>query len=285
MSEIKIQKLAGVMGWPISHSLSPQLHGFWLDHYGIDGAYVPLAVSPANIQSALRNLPKLGFAGTNVTVPHKEAALDIVDTLDPVAKRIGAVNTVFVQPDGSLHGTNTDAFGFLENLKNGAPDWDASKGPCVVLGAGGAARAVVAALVDGGVADVRLINRTLERAQKVAGEIGGPISVYGWNKASELLDGAALVVNTTTLGMAGQPPMELDLEVLGNEAVVTDIVYTPLITPLLGKARARGLKIVDGLGMLLYQAVPGFEGWFGHRPEVSPDLRNHILSRVSKKMD
>lgn len=280
MADIKRQKLAGVMGWPVAHSQSPRLHGFWLKHYGIEGAYVPLAVSPENFEQALRALPLLGFAGTNVTVPHKEAALAMVDVVDPIAKRIGAVNTVFVNDNGTLTGTNTDAFGFMENLKRGAPDWSASSGPCVVLGAGGAARAVVAALVDAGVPEVRLVNRTRARAESVATAIGGPILVYGWDEASELLDGARLVVNTTTLGMENQPPMNLVLDALPAGGIVTDIVYTPLITPLLKKAEEGGFQWVDGLGMLLHQAVPGFAGWFGQQPEVTDDLRAHILANM-----
>ncbi len=280
MAEIKRQKLAGVMGWPISHSQSPRLHGFWLAQYGIQGAYVPLAVSPENLEQALRALPLLGFAGTNVTVPHKEEALAAVDVVDPIAERIGAVNTIFVNDNGSLTGTNTDAFGFMENLKSGAPEWNASAGPCVVLGAGGAARAVVAALVDAGVPEVRLVNRTRSRAETVAEAIGGPISVHGWAEASDLLDGSTLVVNTTTLGMQGQPPMTLDLDALPTDGIVTDIVYTPLITPLLDKAQSRSFKTVDGLGMLLHQAVPGFAGWFGQQPEVTDELRAFILSQM-----
>lgn len=280
MSEVKIQKLAGVMGWPIAHSLSPQLHGFWLDQYGINGAYVPLAVSPDNLEFALRSLPKLGFAGTNVTVPHKEQAIELVDVVDPVAKRIGAVNTVFANPDGSLTGTNTDAIGFIENLKSFAPDWKPKSEICVVLGAGGAARAVVAALVDAGAGEIRLVNRTRSRAELVAETIGGPVSVHGWQAASELLDGAGLVVNTTTLGMQGQPPLELSFDGLPSGALVTDIVYTPLITPFLQSAAICGFKTVDGLGMLLHQAVPGFAGWFGHKPEVTSELREHVLQKI-----
>lgn len=283
VSEIKIQKLAGVMGWPISHSLSPQLHGFWLRQYGINGSYVPLAVSPANLESALRSLPKLGFSGTNVTVPHKEQALELVDVVDAVAKRIGAVNTIFVQPDGSLLGTNTDAIGFLENLKFFAPTWQPISETCVVLGAGGAARAVVAALVDAGVGEIRLVNRTLARAETLADDIGGPVSVHGWEVASQVLDGAGLVVNTTTLGMQGQPPLDISFDGLQSNALVTDIVYTPLITPFLEKAAARGIKTVDGLGMLLHQAAPGFEGWFGQKPHVSPELRAFILQAISDR--
>ncbi len=283
MSEIQIQKLAGVMGWPIAHSLSPQVHGFWLKRHGINGAYVPLAVSPGNFEKALRALPLLGFAGTNVTVPHKEAALKLVDEVDPVAERIGAVNTILVKDDGSLFGTNTDAYGFMENLKDHVPEWQPEAGPSVVLGAGGAARAVVASLVDAGVPEVRLVNRTLSRAQALIETIGGPISIYGWDDANALIAGANLVVNTTTLGMKGQPPMDLVLNNLLSGAVVTDIVYAPLLTPFLAQAKSCHFTTVDGLGMLLHQAVPGFARWFGTTPQVTDALRNHVLGVISGK--
>lgn len=277
MGEIKKQALAGVMGWPVNHSLSPNLHGFWLEQYAIDGAYVRLAVSPANLEAAVRALPTLGFAGTNVTVPHKEAVMGFVDRIDPVAARIGAVNTIFVEDDGSLTGTNTDAYGFMENLKDKAPSWQARAATCVVLGAGGAARAVVASLVDAGVAEVRLVNRTRARAQQLAQSIGGPVCVHDWSAAAAVLDGASLVVNTTTLGMHNQPSLDLALDALPANAVVADIVYVPLVTPLLRQAEARGLATVDGLGMLLHQAVPGFAGWFGRSPQVTEALRDHVL--------
>ena len=270
--------LAGVMGWPVEHSLSPRLHGYWLEQYGIDGAYVPLAVAPDALATALEALPALGFRGVNLTLPHKERALELCHEADDLARRIGAVNTVVVR-DGRLVGSNSDAFGFLENLKAGAPDWRAPAAPAVVLGAGGASRAVVAALVDAGVPEVRLVNRTRERAEALAESFGGTLAVYDWNRREAALAEAGLLVNTTTLGMAGQAPLDLDLEALPAEAVVTDIVYRPLITPLLQAARARGNPLVDGLGMLLHQARPGFEAWFGVRPEVTPELRDFVLSR------
>ncbi len=268
-------KLAGVIGWPVGHSRSPRLHGFWLDQYGIDGAYVPLAVPPERLEQAIRALPALGFRGANVTVPHKEAALRAMDRVDAVARRIGAVNTIVVGADGLLEGRNTDAYGFITNLRRGAPGWRPESGPALVLGAGGAARAVVAALVDAGVPEVRLHNRTAAKAEALAGDIGGPIRVIPEPDVA----GAALLVNTTTLGMTGQSPLELDLTDLPADAVVTDIVYTPLITPLLAAAQARGTVIVDGLGMLLHQAVPGFEAWFGVCPEVTPDLCRFVLEK------
>jgi len=270
-------RLAGVIGWPVGHSRSPRLHGYWLEQYGIDGAYVPLAVPPERIEDAIRALPALGFRGANVTVPHKEAALRIVDRVDPVARRIGAVNTIVVGEDGRLEGRNTDAYGFITNLRQGAPEWRPAAGPALVLGAGGAARAVVAALVDAGVPEIRLYNRTVAKAEALARDVGGPIRVVTEPEPA----GAALLVNTTTLGMAGQPPLDLDLATLAPEAVVTDIVYTPLITPLLAAARARGNVVVDGLGMLLHQAVPGFEAWFGVRPEVTGELREFVLNGLA----
>lgn len=274
-------RLAGVMGWPVGHSLSPRLHGFWLEKYGIDGAYLPLAVKPEDCGAAIRMLPRLGFAGANVTVPHKETAFRTVDELEPLARRIGAVNTLVVRDDGSILGRNTDAFGFIENLKAGAPGWNPAAGPAAVLGAGGAARAVVAALVDAGVPELRLVNRSVDRAEKLAADLGGPIRVSAWDDRARALDGAALLVNTTSLGMKGQPPLDLDLAPLPPEALATDIVYAPLITPLLAAARMRGNPVVDGLGMLLHQARPGFAAWFGREPEVTPDLRNFVLASLA----
>ncbi len=269
-------RLAGVMGWPVSHSRSPRLHGFWLKQLGVDGAYLPLPVAPENLSAALDALSKMGFSGCNLTVPHKEAALSLVHKVDPLAARIGAINTVVVQDDGTLLGRNTDAFGFFENLRHGAPGWTPAAGPAVVIGAGGAARAVMAALVDAGLSEIRLMNRGRDRAERLAAELGG--DVIDWDHRAEALDGAALVVNTTTLGMTGQPPLELNLAALPTSAVVNDIVYAPLETDLLARARARGNPVVDGLGMLLWQAVPGFEAWFGIRPEVSAELRDFVLS-------
>lgn len=270
-------RIAGVMGWPVAHSRSPRLHGYWLRTYGIDGAYIPLPVRPEQLAAALRALPILGFAGVNVTVPHKEAALAAVDRSDPAARRVGAVNTVVVAADGTLDGRNSDGFGFMENLRAGVPGWSARSGPAVILGAGGAARAVAAALLDGGVPEIRIMNRTIERAERLSEDIGGPFRVYGWADRAAALDDAALLVNTTTLGMSGQPPLELALDRLPTTAVVNDIVYSPLETALLVAAKARGNRTVDGLGMLLHQARPGFAAWFGVEPEVTPELRRFVL--------
>ncbi|TAN75438.1 MAG: shikimate dehydrogenase [Magnetospirillum sp.] len=271
-------RLAGVIGWPVSHSRSPRLHGFWLGRLGIDGAYLPLPVAPENLETVIRALPKMGFRGANLTVPHKEAALALVDELEPLAARIGAVNTLVVRDDGSLLGRNTDAFGFLENLRRGCPAWSPAAGPAVVLGAGGAARAVVAALGDAGLPEIRLINRSRDRAEQLATDLGGPITVLDWTERARALDGAALLVNTSTLGMTGQPELDLDLAALPPAALVNDIVYVPLETDLLARARRRGNAVVDGLGMLLWQAVPGFEAWFRVRPEVTDELRAFVLA-------
>ena len=271
-------RLAGVLGWPVSHSRSPRLHGFWLEQLGIDGAYLPLAVAPEHLESVIRALPRMGFKGANVTVPHKEAVMSLVDHLDPLAARIGAVNTLVVRDDLSLEGRNTDAYGFFENLRQGCPGWVPQSGPAAVIGSGGAARAVVAALADAGVPEIRLANRSRERAGILAAELGGPVSVVEWSERADMLAGCSLLVNTTTLGMTGQSSLDLDLSALPTTSVVNDIVYVPLETDLLARARARGNPIVDGLGMLLHQAVPGFEAWFGQRPTISDSLRAFVLS-------
>ncbi len=270
-------RLAGVMGWPVAHSRSPRLHGYWLERYGIDGAYVPLAVAPGNFAECLRALPKLGFAGVNVTVPHKEAALAGVDSATPTARRIGAVNTVIVERGGKTRGDNTDAYGFIESLNQGAPDWSAAGGPAVVLGAGGAARAICVALADAGAPEIRLVNRTVSRAEAVARDVDAAVVVRPWRTRNAALDGAGLLVNATTLGMSGGPPLDIELGRLPASAVVADIVYAPLETPLLAAAAARGNVVVDGLGMLLHQARPGFAAWFGVDPEVTPELRAYVL--------
>ena len=274
-------KRACVLGWPVSHSLSPKVHGFWLKQHGIAGDYVARAVEPNDLKATLRSLQDDGFVGCNVTVPHKEAALALVDEAHPLAMRIGAVNTVVVRENGSLYGFNTDGFGFLENLRAGSAGFDAGSGPAVVLGAGGAARAIVAALLDAGAPDVRLLNRTFERAEALADDLSGigtgTISVGDWDARADHLQGAVLLVNTTTLGMKGARALDLDLTQLTVDALVTDIVYNPLETDLLARARARGNATVDGLGMLLHQARPGFEAWYGFLPDVTDALRAKVL--------
>jgi len=270
-------RLAGIMGWPVAHSRSPALHGFWLAEHNIDGAYVPLAVPPDRLCQALRALPALGFRGCNLTIPHKETALAVMDRVEPFARRIGAMNTVVVAADGSLEGSNTDVFGFRENLREQAPDW----GPAVVLGAGGSARAVVAALNAAGIEEIRLLNRTGARAEALAADLAQPgtrITVEPWEARAATLREAGILVNTTSLGMEKSPPLALDLSLLPVSAVVVDIVYVPLETGLLAAARRRGNRTVDGLGMLLHQGRPGFGAWFGVPVTVTPALRAAMLA-------
>ncbi|MCG8595018.1 MAG: shikimate dehydrogenase [Kiloniellales bacterium] len=273
-------RLAGVLGWPIGHSLSPRLHGYWLRHYGIDGAYLPLGAPEAALERVVRALADLGFRGFNVTLPHKESLLALCDEVTPQARRIGAVNTVVID-GGRLQGDNSDAFGFAGCLRDAAPGWQPAAGPAVVLGAGGAARAVIVALQDLGVPEIRLANRTEARAAELAEALAAPgvapIRALPWAERCDGLEGAGLLVNTTTLGMSEQPPLDLALDALPGGALVTDVVYVPLETPLLAAARARGNPAVDGLGMLLHQARPGFEAWFGRAPEVTPELRAFLL--------
>ncbi len=270
-------KVAGVFGWPVEHSRSPRLHGFWLEAHEVDGAYVPLPVRPEHFERALRLLPAMGFAGANVTLPHKEAALKAVDEASTLARRIGAVNTVVVREDGSLYGDNSDAEGFVANLRDGAPEWDASAGPAVMLGAGGVARAVGVALLDAGAPELRIVNRTASRAEKLAQELGNRAKVSPWVDRARVLADASLLVNATLLGMDGQSALDIDLGLLPGDAVVTDTVYTPLKTPLLRIAAERGNAAVDGIGMLLHQGRRGFAAWYGVDPEVSPELRAFVL--------
>jgi shikimate dehydrogenase len=270
-------RLAGIFGWPISHSRSPQLHGYWLEHYGIDGAYVPLAVTPEDFPAAVRALPKLGFVGANVTVPHKEAAFAACDQLDDTARRIGAVNTLSFTAEGIV-GRNTDGYGFIENLRGDVPDWNAARAPAVMLGAGGSARAVAVALLDAGVPELRILNRTHDRAAMLADALGSRVKPMPWTGFAAAVADAGLLINTTTQGMVGQPPLDVDLAPLPRPAVVTDLIYTPLETKLLADARRRGHRAVDGLGMLLWQAKPGFAAWFGVDPEVTDALRAAVLA-------
>lgn len=273
--------LAGVMGWPVAHSRSPLIHNYWLKQYGLVGNYVQLAVQPGNLPTALIGLAALGFRGCNITIPHKVAALQLVHDVDVNAARVGAINTVVVRPDGSLKGMNTDGFGYVQSLRDAQSDWRADTGPVVVLGAGGAARAVVLALVDDGAKEIRLINRTLDKAQAMGAEFGSYVKAVPWEQRHAALVGAALLVNTTSLGMHGQEPLDLDLSALPLEALVSDIIYVPLDTPLLLAARARGNRAVGGLGMLLNQARPAFEAWFGVMPEVTPELRRLVEATLN----
>jgi shikimate dehydrogenase len=274
-------RLAGVMGWPVAHSRSPVLHRYWLERHGLAGDYVKLAVPPDRLGPALRALPNLGFAGCNLTIPHKESALAFLDEIDPQARAIGAVNTITVLPDGKLHGANSDAFGFIANLKAEAPHWRAAAGPVVVLGAGGAARAILAALIAEGVPEIRLVNRHGDRAAALARLFDGRPSVLPWEQRGMALSGVSLLVNATSLGMSGAPPLDLSLDALPREAVVNDIVYAPLETPLLAAARHRGNRVVDGLGMLMHQGRPGFAAWFGIESEVTPELRARMVATLA----
>ncbi len=265
-------QLAGIMGHPVMHSRSPRLHNFWLEKHGLVGRYVPLAVKPEGLAAALKALPALGFRGCNLTIPHKILAMTMVDRTDAASKRIGAINCVTVEEDGSLSGTNHDGFGYVESVAAEQPRWRAGAGPVVVLGAGGGARAILVALADRGAREIFLLNRTDARALELAAELGAPIKAAPWADRNRVLEGAAMVVNTTSQGMIGQPALEIDLAGLPKTALVSDIVYIPQVTPLLEAARARGNPTVGGLGMLLHQARPAFKGWFGVMPEVTPEL-------------
>ena len=277
MSEHDSVPLAYVIGWPIGHTRSPALHGHWLKRYGIAGHYVPLPIAPKDFQAAMLTLPKCGFVGGNVTIPHKEAAFALADEMTARARRLRAANTLTHDPERGIVADNTDGFGFIENLRAARPDWTGKEGPAVVLGAGGASRAIVASLIDAGVPELRLTNRTRERAERIAEELGGPITVIDWTEAEAALDGATTVVNTTSMGMQGGPPLALTLDALGEGTLVTDAVYAPPDTPFLQRAREKGAETVDGLGMLLHQARPGFAQWFGREPEVDDALRQAVL--------
>ncbi len=265
---------ACVIGWPVDHSRSPLIHNYWLKLYGITGEYRREPVPPNEADAFISSLATRGYVGANVTVPHKEAALAL-SLPDERARTVGAANTLWID-DGFLRATNTDVEGFLTNLDVCAPQWDSGRGIAVVLGAGGAARAVIYGLITRGIARVVLVNRTLHRAEALRERFGPSVQVASWDECNQVLGEADLLVNTTTLGMASQPALDLDIGPLPNRAVVADLVYVPLLTPLLGAARRRGLRTADGLGMLLHQAVRGFALWFGRRPEVTPDLRRLV---------
>ena len=277
MTDLPRIPLAGVIGHPIAHSRSPALHGFWLKRYAIRGHYIPMDVAQSDLREALHALPKLGFVGLNVTLPHKESVLALADVVTDRAALIGAANTLIFRKDGKIHADNTDGVGFIANLRQHAPGWNPQAGPAAVFGAGGAARAVIAALIELGVPEIRLANRTRPRAESLRGDFGTKLRVYDWVQAANMLDGAALVVNTTSLGMTGKPDFRVPLDALQPGALVTDLVYTPLATQFLIEAQDRGAQIVDGLGMLLHQAAPGFERWFNHRPDVDDATRAAVL--------
>ena len=270
-------KLAGVVGWPVGHSRSPLIHNHWLARYGLDGAYVPLPVSPGDFEASVAALRGMGFRGVNVTVPHKEAAHRLATSLDEAAAEAGAVNTLIFHGDGRVEGRNTDGLGFLASLDEQAAGWIADR-PACVMGAGGGARAVVSSLLRRGVPLVRLANRTRQRAERLAAVFPGRVEVMAWREDRLDSPDAGLLVNTTTRGLNGRDPLVLDIGGLPADCVVADIVYTPLETALLSAARARGLRSVDGLGMLLHQARPGFAAWFGIEPAVDADLRRHVLA-------
>lgn len=262
---------------PISHSRSPRLHRHWLNQYGIDGYYVPLPVMPEHLADVLRALPRAGFVGVNVTIPHKEAVLTLADVVTDRAALIGAANTLIFRHDRKIHADNTDGYGFIANIRQNAPEWKPDRGPAAVIGAGGAARAVVASLLDSGVAELRITNRTRIRSEQIRTEYGARIVVYDWAQAGNMLEGATTVVNATSLGMSGNQPLRIPFDALAPDTLVTDLVYTPLMTPFLVEAQARGCHIVDGLGMLLHQAAPGFERWFGQRPVIDDETRRAVL--------
>lgn len=272
--------IACVVGWPVKHSRSPTIHRFWLNQLGIEGDYVLKPVEPEAIGAFFAGLPASDYVGCNVTVPHKEAAFGAVAEMDDAARAIGALNTIWME-NNRLFGANTDAPGFLASLDQEAPGWDAEPGPAVVLGAGGAAKAIVYALRSRGFAPVTIVNRTEKRAEQIARNLGGPIAAARLTALPDLLPGARILVNTTTLGMDGQPPLDLDLATMADKAVVSDLVYVPLDTGLMKAARARGLRAVGGLGMLLHQAVPGFAHWFGATPTVTPELRAAVLATMA----
>lgn len=269
--------LAGVIGSPIAHSKSPQLHNHWLKTHKLPGFYVPINVQSADLHDVLLTLPKMGFVGVNITIPYKEAVLEIADLVTDRATLIGAANTLIFRNDGKIHADNTDGYGFIENLKAGAPDWVPQSGPAVVLGAGGAARAVVTSLLDAGVPEILITNRTRVRAEKMVADFGHRLKVVDWVQAGNVLEEAVLVVNTTSLGMIGKPELRVPLDGLRKGTIVTDLVYAPLKTYLLSQAAAQGCITVDGLGMLLHQAVPAFERWFGVRPVVDSATRAAAL--------
>lgn len=265
--------LAGVCGFPVAHSRSPALFGYWFRQYGLAGHYVPLRIAQDDFATVLRTLPLAGFRGVNVTVPHKQAALALADRASDAARAIGAANTVTFLADGTIEADNSDGFGFLENLRESAPGWDPGSGPTVMIGAGGAARAVAHVLLEAGVPELRIVNRTRSNGEALADHFGPRVVIVDWPRRGDALAGAATIVNATSLGMVGRPPLDLRLDAAPADALVTDLVYNPLVTPLLAAARARGMPAVDGLGMLLHQARPGFRAWFGRDPAVTPALR------------
>src|SRR5258706_6666123 len=272
--------LAGVMGWPVMHSRSPMLHNYWFKQHGLAGTYVPLAIRPEGLSAALRGLHPLGFAGVNVTIPHKQEAMKIVNEVDALARSIGAISCVIVKADRSLMGTNNDCYGFIHAVRQEHLSWRADAGPIVVIGAGGGSRAVCYGLAQEGAREIRLLNRTFARAKGLSDEFGGPIKALSWEQRHEGLEGAAMVVKTTSCGMVGQPALDIKLDKLPKSALAADIIYIPLETPFLAAARKRGNRTVNGLGMLLNQGCPAWKAWFGIEPEVTPELRAMVEKTI-----
>lgn len=273
--------MAGVMGWPVMHSRSPLMHNHWMEQQGLAGTYVFFEIRPGELAPALRALHPLGFSGCNLTIPHKLDAMTIVDEVDDVAKKIGAISCVVVRDDGSLFGTNNDWLGFLGNLKQQQPDWRADAGPVTVIGAGGGGRAVCYALLQEGATEIRLVNRTREKAEIIADVFGGPIRVLPWECRHDALEGAAMAVNVTSQGMVGELPLDLRLDKLSISALAADIIYTPLESPFLATARERGNRIVNGLGMLLHQGPPAWKLWFNLHPTVTAELREQMEHSIA----
>ncbi len=292
MSTHPTYKLAGVMGWPIAHSRSPAIHNYWIQQHQLKGAYVLLPVDPVNLKDALKGLSALGFAGCNLTIPHKGMALPLVDRIDATAKRMGAINTIVVEEDGSLSGYNNDGFGYIQSLLDAHPLWRADAGPILVMGAGGAARAVIVSLAEQGAKDIRICNRTDAAAQTLAQEFtadfaqatdlakNAVVTAVPWAQRHDAVAGVALLVNTTSQGMGSNSALDVSLAQLPSQALVSDIVYIPQETPLLTAAKARGNPTAGGLGMLLHQARPAFKSWFGVMPEVTPKLRKLVESTL-----
>lgn len=273
--------MAGVMGWPVMHSRSPLLHNYWMKQQGLNGNYVPLEIKPGTLDAALRALRPLGFSGCNLTIPHKLDAMSVVDEVDDVARKIGAISCVVVREDGSLFGTNNDWLGFTGNLKQSYPDWRGDAGPVAVIGSGGGGRAVCYSLLQMGVPEIRLVNRTPDEPLAIVREFGGPISTFGWAERHEILDGVTMAVNVTSQGMDGEPALDISLEKLPTSALAADIIYTPLETPFLAAARQRGNDTLNGLGMLLHQGIPAWRMWFDVEPTVTDELRRIMEASIS----
>jgi shikimate dehydrogenase len=270
--------IAGLLGWPVAHSRSPVIHNHWLARYGIAGRYVLFGVPPEKLEAAVRGLAVLGLRGCNVTTPHKQAIFPLLDRVDDLARRIGAVQTVVVEKDGTLSGFNNDGNGFIQSLRDAAPEWRPDSGPILVIGAGGASRAVVASLAAQGAKEIRLTNRTLEKARDIADAVGSAVEVVPWEQREDALDGVAMVANATSAGSAGKPALDISLDRLPKHAIAGDLIYVPPETPFLAAARARGNVTVNGLGLLLNQARPAFNAWFGVMPEITPELLKAIAA-------